>query len=164
MEYYCRIPSPLGALLLASDGEALTGLWFTDQKNAPHPEDQSLVEPDALPAFSRTNEWLTLYWKGEVPNFLPPLKFHGTAFQQSVWNLLGSIPYGETTTYGEIARTLKNASNGKTASARAVGGAVGRNPISIIVPCHRVLGANGRMTGYAGGIERKEALLKLEKH
>lgn len=148
--------SPLGGILLASDGEALTGLWFEGQKyyadglGAEHAE-------KPLPIFDACERWLELYFNGQVPDFTPALAPRGTAFQKRVWDSLRSIPYGQTLSYGEIAEKL-----GWT-SARAVGSAVGRNPISLIIPCHRVLGADGSLTGYAGGIDRKRRLLELEQ-
>ena len=147
--------SPLGRIILASDGAALTGLRFTDQRYFP----ENLPSPvplSALPVFEDTALWLDLYFSGECPGFTPPLAPAGTSFRRSVWSRLLSIPYGRTATYGALAAELGS-------SARAVGGAVGRNPVSLIIPCHRVLGANGALTGYAGGVERKEFLLRLEK-
>ena len=155
MDFLCHIPSPLGGLTLASDGEALTGLWFDGQ--AHYGAGLSDVrEESPLPVFEEARRWLALYFDGRQPDFAPPLCPRGTAFQRAVLDALLDIPYGQTTTYGELARRLGGA------SARAVGGAVGRNPVSIIIPCHRVLGADGRLTGYAGGLERKRCLLRLE--
>ena len=148
-------PSPLGEITLASDGRALTGLWFAGQKH-----DRAGLRGDAqtrdLPVFAETRRWLALYFAGREPDFCPPLAPRGTPFQRSVWDRLRRIPYGQTLSYGALARELG------CPSARAVGSAVGRNPISLLIPCHRVLGADGSLTGYAGGLARKEALLRLE--
>lgn len=149
--------TPLGAVTLASDGERLTGLWFDGQRHF-----GSTLSPDAqereLPIFAQTGQWLRLYFQGRDPAFTPPLRLCGTPFQIRVWTALQSIPYGTTLSYGALAQRLGLP---KTA-ARAVGSAVGRNPVSLIVPCHRVLGADGSLTGYAGGTERKQSLLTLE--
>ena len=148
-------PSPLGELILVSDGSALTGLRFTDQRHFP----AGLPAPGPVSAsevFEDTARWLELYFSGERPSFLPRLSPEGTAFQRTVWERLLRIPYGKTETYAGLAAGLGT-------SARAVGGAVGRNPISLIIPCHRVVGAGGALTGYAGGIGRKEALLRFER-
>ena len=149
------LPSPLGELLLAAEGEALTGLWFRGQKHVP----AGLPAPgpsSALPVFRDTAHWLELYFAGQQPDVTPPLAPEGTPFQRRVWKHLLTIPYGETVTYGAIAAALHS-------SPRAVGGAVGRNPISLLIPCHRVMGAGGAITGYAAGTERKAALLALEQ-
>ena len=155
MDFLCHISSPLGGLTLASDGEALTGMWFVDQAHF-GARLSDVREERPLPVFDEVRRWLALYFDGRQPDFTPPLCPRGTAFQRAVWDALLDIPYGQTTTYGELARRLGGS------SARAVGGAVGRNPVSIIVPCHRVRGAEGRLTGYAGGLERKRYLLRLE--
>lgn len=119
------------------------------------------VEADAV--FERTKEWLDIYFSGRDPGFTPPLSARGTVFQETVWEILKKIPYGQVTSYGEIARQIAKMRGLDRMSAQAVGGAVGRNPIAVIVPCHRVVGSDGRLTGYAGGLDKKEALLKLEK-
>lgn len=147
---------------MASDGTALTGLWFDEQKYFAEG-----IEPDAeekkLPVFDEAMRWLDIYFGGRRPDFTPPLNLEkGTAFRKEVWQLLLQIPYGETTTYGELAAQLAAHNGLKRMSAQAVGGAVGHNPISIIVPCHRVVGTGGSLTGYAGGLAKKLALLKLE--
>ena len=148
-------PSPLGELILVSDGSALTGLRFTGQR--PFPAGLPAPGPvSASEVFEDTARWLELYFSGERPSLLPRLSPEGTAFQRAVWERLLRIPYGKTVTYAELAAGLGT-------SARAVGGAVGRNPISLIIPCHRVVGAGGALTGYAGGIGRKEALLRFER-
>ena len=162
MEYIYHYDSPLGGITIASDGAALTGLWFDGQKyfgstlSAAH-------EARPLPIFEETECWLGIYFSGQAPDFTPKLHLSATPFRLAVWNCLLAIPYGETVTYGELAR--KTGWYGKLwhGSARAVGGAVGRNPISLIVPCHRVIGTDGSLTGYAGGVERKQLLLQMEK-
>lgn len=161
MLYTCFYKSPLGGITMASDGTALTGLWFDGQKYFAEG-----IEPDAeekkLPVFDETVRWLDIYFGGHRPDFTPLLNLEGTAFRKEVWQLLLQIPYGETTTYGELAAQLAAHNGLKRMSAQAVGGAVGHNPISIIVPCHRVVGTGGSLTGYAGGLAKKLALLKLE--
>ncbi len=161
MQYTASYASPLGEITLASDGEFLTGLWFEGQKYFARTLDGEHGERD-LPVFREAREWLNVYFSGTAPAFTPPLRFTGTAFQKEVWALLIAIPYGETRTYGELAQTLAARRGLSQMSARAVGSAVGRNPISVIVPCHRVVGADGSLTGYAGGVQRKRALLSLE--
>ena len=162
MEYIWHYLSPLGEILLAGDGYALCGLWFNGQKH--FAETLSPVHPEKrLPVFEQTTEWLDLYFSGKDPGFTPPLAMRGTEFQRAVWERLLEIPYGETMTYGEIARSVAQGKDTPGMSARAVGGAVGRNAISLIVPCHRVIGADGRLTGYAGGIERQRWLLAHER-
>ena len=158
MIYTAHYTSPLGGITLTSDGMALTGLYFDGERVFP---DLSAGRKKDLPVFGEVIRWLDLYFAGEEPDFMPPLAPVGTAFQMSVWEILRTIPYGETTTYGAIARRLEEQTK-KRMSAQAVGGAVGRNPISIIVPCHRVIGADGSLTGYAGGLDKKEYLLRTE--
>ena len=197
MTYTAHYDSPLGGITLASDGHALTGLWFDGQKHFAATLTNESSEDSDLPVFEHTRKWLDLYFSGDCPDFTPPLAPKGTPFQQKVWRLLLAIPYGKTVTYGEIAQrvvemrliaslhgvtpqdallrsascrgaslrdaSLKGAFLPKQhMSAQAIGGAVGRNPISLIIPCHRVIGANGSLTGYAGGLERKKYLLELE--
>lgn len=145
--------SPLGEILLAADERGLTGLWFEGQKYFAAGLAEAVEgETELIKAARR---WLDIYFSGREPDFTPPLHMPGTPFRERVWAALLEIPYGETVTYGELAAKLNS-------SPRAVGSAVGRNPVSLIVPCHRVLGADGSLTGYAGGVERKEYLLKLE--
>ena len=155
MFYTCKYVSPLGALTLASDGENLCGVWFDDQthfgQGAPGP-----WEENEVPVLAQTRRWLDAYFSGQTPPPSPPLRPEGTAFAKAVWEILLTIPHGQTVTYAKIAQQLG------VASAQAVGGAIGRNPIAILIPCHRVVGSNGSLTGYAGGIARKQALLKLE--
>ena len=156
MQYIHHYASPLGPITAASDGEALTGLWFDGQKYfaaglGEHRERE-------LPIFSEVDRWLDAFFSGHDPGFTPQLRPRGTAFRRAVWTLLLTVPFGGTVTYGQLAARLPGG-----ASARAVGGAVGHNPISLIVPCHRVLGADGSLTGYAGGLERKRRLLEMEQ-
>ena len=155
MDYISAVDTPLGPVLLASDGQALTGLWFRGQKHEGaglSPE----TEARELPVFAETRRWLASYFSGREPDFTPPLAPRGSAFQKRVWDRLRHIPWGQTLSYGDLARELG------CASARAVDQAVGRNTISLLIPCHRVLGAGKRLTGYAGGLWRKEAMLHLE--
>ena len=161
MEYASRYESPLGWITLTSDGEALTGLRFDGREHAPDaPEDGREERP--LPVFETAKRWLDVYFSGRAPDFTPPLKRNATPFREAVRDVLLTVPYGQTVTYGEIAKRLAGRNGTRRTSARAVGGAVGHNPIWLIIPCHRVVGADGALTGYAGGIERKAELLKLE--
>lgn len=162
MHYTHDYQSPFGKLLLAADETGLTGLWFEGQKYFGLYLDKAHTEKN-LPVFEQADRWLDLYFSGKDPGFGIPLHFIGTDFQNAVWAILASIPYGKTTTYGEIAKQLAAQRGLPHMSAQAVGGAVGHNPISIIVPCHRVVGTNGSLTGYAGGIDRKRELLSLEQ-
>ena len=157
MDYTAHYDSPLGGITLASDGKALTGLWFDGQKYFGSTLEVPHAERSGLPVFDEACRWLDIFFSGREPDFKPLLSLHGTAFQRRVWKELLTIPYGQTVTYGELALRLS------CRSAQAVGGAVGRNPISIIVPCHRVVGSDGSLTGYAGGLDRKHALLELEQ-
>ena len=157
MTYAAYYFSPLGRIVLMSDGTALTELDFAEGV----PEVSAVHTQKDLPVFREVCRWLDVYFAGRDPGALPPLAPHGTAFQQAVWNILRGIPYGTTTTYGGIAARIAAARGGRM-SAQAVGGAVGRNPISILIPCHRVIGADGSLTGYAGGLDKKEYLLELE--
>lgn len=158
--------SPLGKMTMASDGKALAGLWFDGQKyfGAGFLEDKRNYEQKELPVFEETIRWLDLYFRGKEPDFLPELSLNGTEFRKEVWKLLLEIPYGETVTYGEIAGKIAKKKGLLAMSAQAVGGAVGHNPVSILVPCHRVVGSDGSLTGYAGGMEKKLALLTLEQN
>ena len=162
MQYTCKYKSPIGNILLAADEIGLTGLWFEGQKYFALNLDKEHEEKN-LPIFKQPKKWLDIYFSGKEPDFKPPLHFTGSDFQNEVWEILYKIPYGQTTTYGDIARQLAKKKGLERMSAQAVGGAVARNGISIIVPCHRVVGGNGSLTGYAGGIDKKIALLKLEK-
>lgn len=160
--YLTRWASPVGELLLAAEGDALRGLWLAGQKHYAAGVEGGEVW-DELPLFVRVKAWLDDYFHGKQPEIsgilLRPM---GSEFQQAVWRLLTDIPYGEVTTYGQIAKRYEEVTGRKT-SPRAAGSAVGRNPISIIIPCHRVVGADGSLTGYAGGVENKRFLLKLEQ-
>lgn len=156
MKYISYYNSPIGTILLASDGNFLTGLWFINQKYFAQNLDKDAKEVD-LEIFGLTKKWLDLYFNGINPNFNIPIKFYGTDFQKRVWQSLLDIPYGEAVSYSEIAKKINT-------SPRAIGTNIGKNPISIIVPCHRVIGKNKTLTGYAGGIDKKEYLLKLESN
>ena len=153
--------SELGDILLAADEIGLTGLWFFGESYFADtlPTEQIAQE---TPILTQAREWLDEYFSGKEPDFTPTLHPIGSPFRQAVWKLLLQIPYGQTTTYGEIARQLEKLQNRPHMSAQAVGGAVGHNGISIIIPCHRVVGTKGSLTGYAGGLDKKMALLELE--
>jgi len=162
MVYTKTIPSPLGNILLSSNGEDLTGLWFEGQTYfAATILDEDITQDSSLPIFLQAEDWLRIYFSGKEPPFTPALSPKGSDFRQLVWNVLLSIPYGETLSYSDIASQLLTQAKHQT-SPRAVGGAVGHNPISLIIPCHRVIGKNGDLTGFAGGLERKIHLLNLE--
>ena len=162
MVYTYKYKSPLGDILLAADEVGLTGLWFEGQKYFANtlPNEHISQETEIL---IEVKKWLDIYFSGKEPKFIPPLHPTGSEFRQAVWQILLQIPYGQTTTYGEIARKMTEVKNTAHMSAQAVGGAVGHNEISIIIPCHRVVGANGSLTGYAGGMDKKIALLELER-
>lgn len=153
--------SPLGEILLAADDIGLTGLWFEGQKYYAFGLDRE-HDQKKVPVFEEISRWLDIYFSGKEPDFMPPIHMQGTPFQKEVWEILRRIPYGGTMTYGEIAKKLAGEKGLSEMSARAVGGAVGRNRISVIIPCHRVVGSGGSLTGYAGGIDRKKKLLTLE--
>ncbi|MFB4316377.1 methylated-DNA--[protein]-cysteine S-methyltransferase [Actinomadura sp. 21ATH] len=157
MRTHTTIESPVGPLTLVMTGNALTGLYMNAQRHRP-PEETFGVPADGDATFTPIAEQLSAYFAGELTTFTLPVAFQGTPFQQRVWNALLEIPYGETVTYGTLAREL-----GKPSASRAVGLANGRNPISIIVPCHRVVGSTGGLTGYGGGLDRKRYLLDFEK-
>ena len=161
MDYIAHYTSPLGGITLASDGRALTGLWFDGQKYFGAGLSSAGVERK-LPVFDRTVEWLDLYFSGRDPGFTPDLHMKTTPFRRAVWELLLAIPYGQTTTYSQIAARIAEKEGLPRMSAQAVGGAVGHNAISLIIPCHRVLGSDGGLTGYAGGLEAKRTLLAIE--
>ena len=161
MQYTANYQSPFGNILLAADNLGLTGLWFEGQRYfALHLDEEH--EEKEIPIFSMTKNWLGIYFSGREPDFTPPLHIIGSDFHKEVSEIMLSIPYGKTMTYGEIAATVASKRGIKRMSARAVGGAVGHNEISIIVPCHRVVGTGGNLTGYGGGIQRKIKLLELE--
>ena len=161
MQYTTTYQSPLGEILLAADEIGLTGLWFEGEKFYAEGLDPVNEEKD-IPVFDDVKRWLDNYFSGQEPDYIPPLHMFGSDFRQCVWTILREIPYGETTTYGALARRIAAERGLERISAQAVGGAVGHNEISIIVPCHRVVGADGSLTGYAGGIQRKVELLTLE--
>lgn len=163
MIYISKYSSPIGEITMASDGECLTGLWFDGQKYFGNNSDIDNSAEKELSVFEETKKWLDIYFTGDKPNFAPCIKLNGTDFQLMVWDVLLKIPYGEVITYKDIAYQIARQKGIAHMSAQAVGSAVGHNPISIIVPCHRVIGSNGSLTGYAGGLDKKEYLLKLEK-
>lgn len=162
MLYYKKTASPLGEITLRSDGEALTGLWFADDKHYGAKDIAGAAMAD-LDVFTQAEEWLAEYFAGREPKVSVPLKLQGSEFQMQVWRLLQDIPYGRLVTYGDIAKKIAAQKGLARMSAQAVGGAVGHNPLCLIVPCHRVVGANGSLTGYGGGMWRKVRLLELEK-
>ena len=159
MTFTQHYDSPLGGILLAADEIGLTGLWFDGEK---YFADNLPIEHTELetPILAEAKQWLDLYFTGNEPNFMPPLHPIGSDFRKTVWEILSQVPYGQTTTYGEVSRQLAEKQGLARMSAQAVGGAVGHNEISIIIPCHRVVGTNGSLTGYAGGIDKK---LELER-
>ena len=163
MDFTHHYNSPLGGITMASDGNALTGLWFDGQKYFASTLGKE-HEEKMLPVFEQADRWLDLYFSGSIPDFLPPLSIKTTEFRKAVWEILQAIPYGETRTYKEIARLVAKKKGLPQMSARAVGGAVGHNPISLMIPCHRVIGSDGSLTGYAGGLEKKVWLLSMERH
>ncbi|MDR1901049.1 MAG: methylated-DNA--[protein]-cysteine S-methyltransferase [Treponema sp.] len=171
MIYTCTVDTPLGAMTASAEDDALTGLWFIGQKY--YPQSAGWTDKPDYPPFAALRAWLDIYFAGESP---PPIKGRlparstgalrlnpkGTAFQKEVWEQLLLIPYGRSSTYEEIAKKIAAGRGLPSMSAQAVGGAVGHNPISILIPCHRVVGAGGNLTGYAGGLDKKKALLGLE--
>lgn len=163
MMFVQHYDSPLGGILLAADELGLTGLWFEGQKyfarSLPAAERMELETP----ALAEARRWLDVYFVDREPDFTPPLHPIGSDFRKAVWDILLQIPYGKTMTYGEIASKMAEKMGLSSMSAQAVGGAVGHNPISLIIPCHRVVGTNGSLTGYAGGVDRKGKLLELER-
>ena len=161
MHYISHYTSPLGPMLLAADSVGLTGLWFEGQKYFARALEAEHSEQE-IPVLASAKQWLHIYFSGSEPDFTPPLHLIGTAFQKEVWEILRRIPYGQVTTYGAIAAQIAARRGLAHMSAQAVGGAVGHNPISVLVPCHRVVGSQGAPTGYAGGIDKKRALLRLE--
>jgi methylated-DNA-[protein]-cysteine S-methyltransferase len=163
MYYSAHYASPLGLIMLASDGENLTGLWNAGQKYFAASVKSGTAEKPDLPVFAAVKKWLDAYFAGSKPVVSElPLAPAGSEFRKAVWELLCVIPYGKCTTYGKIARSMATRMNKKSMSSPAVGGAVGHNPISIIIPCHRVIGSDGNLTGYAGGIDKKIKLLAFE--
>lgn len=161
MDYVFHYDSPLGGITMGSDGEALVGLWFDGQRyfgNTLHPQFMTVD----LPVFRETRRWLDLYFRGQDPGFTPKLAMRASPFRKEVWEALIAIPFGETVTYGEIAARIAAGRRIARMSSQAVGGAVGHNAISLIIPCHRVVGTDGSLTGYAAGLDRKLRLLQLE--
>lgn len=162
MQYISHYQSPLGPVLLAANHNRLSGLWFQGQKYFARCLDKTHAEKE-IPLFQSVKHWLSIYFSGKKPDFSIPLHFTGTAFQHEVWETLCTIPYGQTITYGQIASQMALKRGLSRLSAQAVGNAVGHNSISILVPCHRVIGKSGSLTGYAGGMDKKLKLLNLEK-
>lgn len=162
MEYTHHYDSPFGGITLASNGEALIGLWFDGQKYFGEALGKD-YEQRNLPVFELADQWLDIYFTGKAPDFTPPLSMKASSFRKAVWEILLTIPYGKTMTYGEIANRIARQKGLLHMSAQAVGGAVGHNAISLMIPCHRVVGTNGSLTGYAGGIDKKRKLLIMEK-
>ena len=161
MQYITYYQSPISGILLAADETGLTGLWFNGEKY--YADHLGLTyEEKNTPILEQTKEWLNIYFSGKEPHLYPLIHMIGTPFQIFVWKILQKIPYGKTVTYGEIAKEVAKQKRMPRMSAQAVGGAVGHNAISIIIPCHRVVGTNGSLTGYAGGIDKKVKLLTLE--
>ena len=163
MYYSTTYPSPVGLLTLASDGNNLVGLWIEGQKYHGNTIPDTMTEKDDIPVFVIVKNWLDRYFADENPDISElPLAPIGSEFRQNVWNILREIPYGEVVTYGDIAKKMATSVERESMSSQAIGGAVGHNPISIIIPCHRVVGSDGSLTGYAGGIDTKAKLLELE--
>ncbi len=161
MMYTLHYESPLGGILLAADDVGLTGLWFDDELYFAEGLDPEHTA-QKTPILQQAERWLEVYFSGREPGFTPPLHPMGSPFRKAVWELLLQIPYGQTTTYGALAKQLAEKQGRLRMSAQAVGGAVGHNRIAILIPCHRVVGTNGSLTGYAGGIDKKEKLLRME--
>ena len=161
MDYIHYYNSPLGRITAAGDGIALTGLWFDGQKYFADTLSDKYEEKN-LPVFEQTDRWLDIYFSGKAPGFTPPILMKTTGFRKAVWEILLTIPFGQTMTYSDIAAKISEQKGIAKMSAQAVGGAVGHNPISLIIPCHRVVGKNGSLTGYAGGTDKKLKLLELE--
>lgn len=161
MSFTYHYDSPLGGITLAATGDGLCGLWFDGQKYFGHGLTGEAIEKET-PLLLQTRQWLDIYFSGRQPDFCPPLQPSGTYFQQVVWQILSAIPYGETRTYKEIAMETACRLGRPHMAAQAVGNAIGHNPISILIPCHRILGSDGSLTGYAGGIPRKQSLLDIE--
>ena len=162
MDYTAHYDSPLGDITLASDGEKLVGLWFDGQKYFADTLGKEHEDGPDLEIFDMTRRWLDIYFSGHAPDFTPPLMMRTTDFRKRVWEIMLTIPFGKTMTYGDISRLIARERGLASMSAQAVGGAVGHNSISLIIPCHRVVGTDGSMTGYAGGIDKKMQLLKME--
>lgn len=163
MDYINYYDSPLGRIMLASDGYYLKGLWFEGQKYFAAGI-SGFSKRQSLPVFDMTYEWLDIYFSGNAPDFTPPLLINTSEFRRKVWNILLEIPYGGTMTYKGISEIIALQYGKNRMSAQAVGNAVAHNPISLIIPCHRVVGSDGSLKGYAGGLNRKKQLLLMEKH
>lgn len=161
-QYLSKYASPLGNIMLTSDEQCLTGLWFENRMHHLPKGSHTYISRET-PVLRQTKDWLDIYFSGKEPPFFPPLHLTGSDFQKEVWEILRRIPYGKTITYGDIAAEIAQKRGIKKMSAQAVGGAVGHNPVAVIVPCHRVMGAKGNLTGYTSGIDLKIALLKLEQ-
>ena len=163
MQVCGKYVSPIGDIVLCADNQGLTGLWFDDKDKEVKQGQADKSCSDAAKFLEEAKAWLDIYFDGGVPNFTPKLHLIGTDFRIEVWNRLLEIPYGKTVSYGEIAKELASKRGIERMAAQAVGGAVGHNDISIIVPCHRVIGSDGKLTGYGGGLDKKVFLLELEK-
>ena len=163
MQIFKRYISPIGDIVLSADNQGLTGLWFDDKDKEVKQGQADKSHSDAANFLEEAKTWLDIYFDGGVPNFTPKLHLIGTDFRIEVWNRLLEIPYGKTVSYGEIAKELASKRGIERMAAQAVGGAVGHNDISIIVPCHRVIGSDGKLTGYGGGLDKKVFLLELEQ-
>ena len=161
MNYICKYDSCFGEIILSSHGEAVTGLWFKNQKHFPS-DTKQLTEQIDLPIFKQVISWLDIYFSGNNPGFVPKMELITTPLRKMVCEIMLGIPYGQTTTYKAIAQNIARQRKIPTFSCQAVGQAVGHNPISIIIPCHRVLASDGSLRGYAGGLDRKQKLLLLE--
>ena len=161
MIHTSQYTSPLGKITIACDEEAIIGLWFNEQKHFGSTLSENVVE-DSHHLLEEASAWLDIYFQGLKPDFTPQVKMTGTEFRKEVWKILMTIPYGKTMTYGQIAKEIAKKRNPKKMSAQAIGGAVGNNPISLIIPCHRVIGKDGNLVGYAGGVDRKTKLLEME--
>ena len=158
-----RYRSPLGEMVMASDGVALVGLWFVGQRYFASTLASQHTERAGIPVFNATRRWLDIYFDGKSPDFTPSLNLRASAFRRDVWQRLLSVPFGQTITYGQIAHQIAFEKGVQSVSPQAVGGAVGHNPIALIVPCHRVVGVGGALTGYAAGIDIKRRLLQMEQ-
>lgn len=162
MQYTTTYHSPIGDILLAADTTGLTGLWFEGARYFANGLDSEHKEQN-LPIFTQTKQWLDTYFSSSIPDEMPPIHMTGSDFRLAVWQLLLQVPYGQTITYGALARKIEQQMGIPRMSAQAIGGAIAHNPICILIPCHRVIGTNGSLTGYAGGIDKKIKLLSLEK-
>lgn len=163
MDYIQEYNSPLGSITIASDEASVTGIWFENSRFFGEILSEKCMN-QATDATEQAVHWLDIYFNNKIPDFTPPLLLNGTDFRMTVWKMLLDIPYGKTVSYGDIAKAIAKRRGIEKMSAQAVGNAVGHNPISIIVPCHRVVGSKGGLTGYGGGIKRKKALLDIESN